>query len=421
MSHSSTERRNPISKIGKRSNTIWIAVIPLFLSGCDLGPSMMRANHLSYNDAVQSNERQELLLNIVRLRYNEGPEFLATSSISTQFSLDLSASAGALVGDDQEQRTNLFNIGGAAAYSERPTITFTPRNEKEFTQQLISPIELEIIFLLVNYGWDIDRVLRLTSDGINGLRNEIFREAPSERYELHLRDFVRTVKDLGKLQEMGLLEVSFETEEIGLSGPISAEKVNLKDMLNANKDDYKLEYQEQTKTYHLKKVKRNLVLRFSRKAFEHPEWRQIIRGLNLTPDLQAYRIVNAPGSQIRASEISRKLDEFILSTRSVLGTMAYLAQGVSVPEQHSETGVVSSGRRESSADSIISDMFHVRVQKEKPDLVRLAVPYRGYWFYIADDDISSKQTIGVLNSLVRLKIKAEGSQKIPVLTLPVGR
>jgi hypothetical protein len=44
---------------------------------------MMRANHLTYNDAVQFTERQELLLNIVRLRYNEGPEFLATGSIST--------------------------------------------------------------------------------------------------------------------------------------------------------------------------------------------------------------------------------------------------------------------------------------------------------------------------------------------------
>ena len=133
---------------------IWMAAIPLILAGCGVGPSMMRADRLTYNDAIQFTERQELLLNIVRLRYNEGPEFLATNSISTQFTLDLGAAAGANVGDDQQQRTNLFNIGGAIGYSERPTITFTPRNEKEFTQQLISPIELEVIFLLINYGWE---------------------------------------------------------------------------------------------------------------------------------------------------------------------------------------------------------------------------------------------------------------------------
>jgi hypothetical protein len=182
---------------------IWLAAIPLILAGCGLGPSMMRADRLTYNDAIQFTERQELLLNIVRLRYNEGPEFLATNSISTQFTLDLGAAAGANVGDDQEQRTKLFNIGGAIGYSERPTITFTPRNEKEFTQQLISPIDLEVIFLLINYGWDIDRVLRLTSEGINGLRNDTIRDTPLINYESYLREFTATVKDLQRLQQLG--------------------------------------------------------------------------------------------------------------------------------------------------------------------------------------------------------------------------
>jgi hypothetical protein len=101
--------------------------------------------------------------------------------------------------------------------------------------------------------------------------------------------------------------------------------------------------------------------------------------------------------------------------------MAYLAQGVAVPEQHSTTGVVANERRSSSADGIISDLFQVKVQKDQPRHVSLAVPYKGYWFYIEENDISSKRTIGVLNSLVRLKIRAAGAQKIPVLTLPVGR
>jgi len=382
---------------------------------------MIRANHLTYNDAVQFTERQELLLNIVRLRYNEGPEFLATSSISTQFSLDLSATAGATVGDDQAQRTNLANIGGAVGFSERPTITLIPRNEKEFTQQLISPIELEIVFLLVNYGWDMDRVFMLTSDGINGLRNQPFREIPVENYEAQLFPFTRTVKDLGRLHRLGLVEMSFEREEIGLSGPLNAEKVNLSDILNANKDDYKLEYQEQTKSYYLKKMTRNLVLRFSKNAFQSPEFPKIIKRLNLVSNAQTYRILNAPGSQIKLSEISGELSDFILSTRSVLGTLAYLSQGVSVPEQHIETGFVSYEKRAKAADGIISDLFRVRVQKEKPDQANLAVPYKGYWFFIGENDISSRQTIGVLNSLMRLKIIAAGTQKLPLLTLPVGR
>jgi len=56
----------------------------------------------------------------------ESPEFLATSSISTQFSIDLSASAGAQVGDDQELRTQLLNIGGVflrKPFRQTPTVS----------------------------------------------------------------------------------------------------------------------------------------------------------------------------------------------------------------------------------------------------------------------------------------------------------
>jgi hypothetical protein len=74
-----------------------------------------------------------------------------------------------------------------------------------------------------------------------------------------------------------------------------------------------------------------------------------------------------------------------------------------------------------SATTILSDLFQVNVKKEEPQQAGLAVPYKGYWFYIDETDISSKRTMGVLNSLVRLKIRASSAQNIPVLTLPVGQ
>jgi len=101
--------------------------------------------------------------------------------------------------------------------------------------------------------------------------------------------------------------------------------------------------------------------------------------------------------------------------------MAYLAQGVAVPDQHLETGVVSNNLKNELSDGIISDLFQVKVQKKKPNQAGLAVAYKGYWYYIDETDISSKRTTGVLNSLVRLKIRATGAQNIPVLTLPVGQ
>ena len=233
-------------------------ILTLAVTGCSVGPTMMRANHLTYNDAVQLTERQELLLNIVRLRYNEGPEFLATSSISTQYVLDLSAGAGGVVGDDQDERTELFDFNGGIGYSERPTITFTPQNEQEFTRQLISPIELEIIYLLVNYGWDIDRVLRMTVNGMNGLRNDTLREDPTAIYADRLQAFADMVETMRDLQKQGLVEISFEEETIGLSGPIHADRVNLSEILKANENDRRLDYDAVTNSYRLTRVDRIL-------------------------------------------------------------------------------------------------------------------------------------------------------------------
>ncbi len=404
----------------KRLLSLFLVMVPVFLVGCSVGPAMMRANRITYNDALQFTERQELLLNIVRLRYNEGPEFLATSSISTQFTIDLGASADANVGDDQQQRTALLDLGGSVGYSEKPTITFTPRNEKEFSRQLISPVELEIIYLLVNYGWDIDRVLKLTTNGINGLRNDTIREDPSEGYDRHLRQFAGTVERLGRLQAFGMVELSVESEEDDASGPIHEDKVNLSDILEATQKNYRLVFEAASRTYRLKSVKQRLTIQFSRHVFEQMDFQKLTRDLRLPSDTLSFRLINSPGSQIKVAETSQLFTDLLVSTRSVLGTMAYLSQGVLVPEKHIQTGKVAYSRRHASSHESLSDLFNVRVREEKPNNAGLAIPYKGFWFYIEDNDLSSKRTLGVLNSLVRLKIQAAGVQNNPVLTLPVG-
>ena len=40
-------------------------------SGCALGPRAMESGRLRYNEAVKKTTEQQLLLNIVRLRYGE--------------------------------------------------------------------------------------------------------------------------------------------------------------------------------------------------------------------------------------------------------------------------------------------------------------------------------------------------------------
>ena len=96
-----------------------------------------------------------MLLNLVRLRYTEAPEFLAISGISTQMSFEAEASIGAAFGDD----VAFVSPGASVGYSESSTITFIPRRDQDFSRQLVAPIEFDGIYLLTCYGWGLDRVL----------------------------------------------------------------------------------------------------------------------------------------------------------------------------------------------------------------------------------------------------------------------
>ena len=46
--------------------------------------------------------------------------------------------------------------------------------------------------------------------------------------------------------------------------------------------------------------------------------------------------------------------------------------------------------------------------------------YRGYWFYIANDDPDSKSTFSMLTALFSLLGGQTASAQAPVLTLPIG-
>ena len=76
--------KTEIPDIFRLSRNLFFCGLIILTVGCSMGPNAMRASRLMYNDSLQQTERRELLLNLVRLRYAESPEFLGVSSISTR-------------------------------------------------------------------------------------------------------------------------------------------------------------------------------------------------------------------------------------------------------------------------------------------------------------------------------------------------
>src|SRR6476646_7054321 len=58
----------------------------LSLGGCHaLGPRQVPLDRFDYNTAVANSSNEQMLLNLVRLRYSEVPVFLALNSVLTQY------------------------------------------------------------------------------------------------------------------------------------------------------------------------------------------------------------------------------------------------------------------------------------------------------------------------------------------------
>jgi len=103
-------------------------------------------------------------------------------------------------------------------------------------------------------------------------------------------------------------------------------------------------------------------------------------------------------------------------TRSMMEIMLQLGFGIDLPAAHAAGGRVLPDRRQ-PGDAQARPLVHVRSGAEAPADAYAAVPYKGYWYWIDDNDIASKRTFTFLMILFSL---AETGQTTaaPVVTVP---
>tara|TARA_B100000809_G_C14959398_1_gene466812 strand:- start:106 stop:687 length:582 start_codon:yes stop_codon:yes gene_type:complete len=136
-------------------------------------PNRQRKTH--YNAAIQRTFQQEMLLNIVRLKYREVPEFLTVGGIAAQYSFDSSAAAGLTI---PEGVLDIFSLNSSVSRSEKPTISYVPAGE-EFQKGLLAPIDPESLQLLCRTGWSWERILRTTVQYLNEVNNATSAGGPT--------------------------------------------------------------------------------------------------------------------------------------------------------------------------------------------------------------------------------------------------
>src|SRR5208282_1303976 len=114
--------------------------------GCAFGPRVLEKTHGLYQESIRQVDEEQLLRNIVHLRYSELPLELNVSSITTQYELAGAVEARpffmapppAIRGIFRTFTSILPDVSVSGA--NRPTITLVPGDTRETIQRFLTPI-----------------------------------------------------------------------------------------------------------------------------------------------------------------------------------------------------------------------------------------------------------------------------------------
>ena len=363
---------------------LWL-LASVALSACtSMGSRNVPRDRFNYNAAIAQSTNEQMLLNIVRLRYLELPGFLSVNSVITNYSYDGKVGTDKTWADGNSDVVPDILRGSAnLAYAERPTITYAPLEGQDFSRRLLKPIPVDVIFSLSQAGWPMDILLAITLQRINNLENMGFGQVPAPGDLDRAQQYAEEERKLTNYQRVLQLLL-----RLGRAGAIEVQR--------SEKDHGDTPY-----------------LHFARDV--SPDIQRLIDELKavleLSPSLDAYRITERM--------TGRKADEITLQSRSLLAIMSFLSRGIDVPmndKLNSRVVVLP----EATEQKILEQLpLRIHSQKDQPDDPYVAVKYRDYWFYIDHADIRSMRTFATMQVLFQLQAPSGGTAA-PLLTLPTG-
>ena len=139
--------------------------VSLVLFGCaGMGAPTVPRDRFDYTAAISDSWKNQMLFNMVKIRYGDAPVFLDVSSVISQYQI---AGADQFGRNDQLPipRARLGPWDAAGTYVDRPTITYTPIMGDKFARSLMSPVPPSAILSLMQAGYPVDLVFRTLGPG----------------------------------------------------------------------------------------------------------------------------------------------------------------------------------------------------------------------------------------------------------------
>jgi hypothetical protein len=360
----------------------------VLLAGCATsGPVTVRRDRFNFNDATAESTKEQILVNIVRLRYGEAICFVDVGTMLSHYAISAGGHYTRYTSDldvwNNPALRGVYGMRGEPVpgsrtwganldYEDSPTISYTPVTGEEFANRVMAPIPPTTIIYLSQSGWSMDRIMECCVQSINGLANAPIHEV-SEGGPPDDSRFRRLAALLKKGQDAGVVRYGIEYD------------------------------QGQSATY---------LYWPSVPAGWENESREV-RDLLGLPEGPLNKV------KLTGNAVRRQPDEVAMQTRSVLAAMYALAQETPVPSEHLRNHQATTRPWTQDDEGTLRWLHiqHSRIPQVDPFV---QVFYNGYWFYIDKSDWSSKRTFALLTYLFSLQATAKG-QAGPLVTVPAGK
>ena len=405
---------------------VLVAWLLVGASCATVGPGALRASRARYNETIKTTAEEELLLNIVRLRYGDTPSSLSISSIAAQF--ELAASLGGTpfysASADPTARAPFplvlpqAQVGGA----DRPTFSLTPLDDSEFARRLFTPLSLEGAVYLARTTWPISTVFRLYLENLNWVPNAQTASGPTPARAPVGSAFLDGLRALQALQDRGDIVFGHEERLVASGGPLPAGTVTAQAAVDAAAQGLELVSTGES-GWRLQKKERVPVLYLNPRALDAPESQQLRAAFHLAPGRTSYDV--GVESIVPFAEPAGGFTRIDLETRSLLQALYFVAQGVEVPKEHLAAGFARETRRDDGAPydwtQHLEGLFRVRASPGSCGAAgQVRVEYRGSCFFIDVADHDTRATFALLMELSRLEVPSS-ARNAPILTLPLGQ
>jgi hypothetical protein len=345
------------------------AALAAAAAGCAwLGPDIVRSGRPAYNDAILATNDEQLLQNVVRLRFVDSIGFLAVSSVTANVSFTASGTVNIGAGPTTNYAGNLVPIAGTVSTEQNPTISYTPVAGDQLLRQFAAEMPLERAILMINgvHAHGHAQAWRAVVRRVNNLRNPDFPDPPALVVDPRFEEVVALA---GALQRHGTLYW------VRLAGARTGHAIVLH-------------------------------------SYSPQNSREVARLLDLLGVAKPAREGDDVLIPVQLSVGSPEPGSISIETRSLLDLMRLAAASIELPPD-------TPGAARFPTPGPAGRGIRIRSAESAPPGARVAAQYRGRWYYIADDDDASKQWFQMLQLLASAQLPDGTSGTAPVLTIPV--